>query len=487
MALIESASLVKAYAQARVSRDARFDGVFFTAVKTTGIYCRSICPANTPLEKNVEYYDSAISAANAGFRPCLRCRPDSAPQSNPWLGTQTTLQRALDLIHAGALQTASLENLAERLGITSRYLRRLFEQKLGVSPKQYSIYQQCLFAKQLLHETDMPVIDIAFSSGFSSVRQFNTAIKSRLKLTPTQIRRNHKEKSHKEKQQTADNTMTLVLYFRPPYAWSKMLDFLSQRVINGLEWTDEYCYGRVFEYENAKGFFTIGLGKKPHSMQVSIMVDDISKLYFIVQTIRNLFDLDAPIHIIDEQLQDEFGDVIEYLPGLRLPGVWSAFEAGVRAILGQQVSVQQAHKLVTVLVESLGEPIDFSSNGLANKATRVFPKPEKLAQSELDFFRMPQARKDTLRRFAQYFIDHPNRDNDSAAIDEWLSLKGIGPWTVNYVKLRAVKDPDVWLCGDAGVNNALKKIKQTHPDHIVNVDAASPWRSYLVFHLWNQL
>ncbi len=477
MALIESTSLINTYSQARLSRDARFDGVFFTAVKTTRIYCRSICPANPPLEKNVEYHDSAISAANAGFRPCLRCRPDSAPQSNPWIGTQTTLQRALSLIDAGALQTANLEDLAERLGITSRYLRRLFEQQLGTSPKQYAIYRQCLFAKQLLHDTDMPITDIAFATGFSSVRQFNTAIKSRLKLTPTQIR-----KIHQDTQETS-NVITLTMFYRPPYAWTEMLAFLSRRVIPGLEWADENSYGRVFEFENAKGYFTIGLGEKPNSMRVSIVIDDSSKIFRVAQVIRSLFDLDASIQVIDEQLEREFGDTLDYLPGLRMPGVWSPFEAGIRAILGQQVSVQQAHKMVTLLVETLGEPIDFA----ANNAAYLFPKPEKLANNELDFFRMPQARKDTLRRFAQYFMDNPNRENNSANIDKWLALKGIGPWTVNYAKLRAAKDPDVWLSGDAGVKNALKKIEQAHHNSVLDIEAARPWRSYLVFHLWNQL
>ena len=478
MSLIESKQLIKTYSQARLSRDARFDGVFYTAVKTTGIYCRSICPASPSFEKNVEYYGSAISAANAGFRPCLRCRPDSAPDSNIWKGTKTTLQRALNLIHTGALQSDSMEALADRLGITTRYLRRLFQQQLGVSPKHYAIYQQCLFAKQLLHETELSITDIAFASGFSSVRQFNTSIKGRLKLTPTQIRKNHQEKC-----EVAMDVIKLTMFFRPPYAWSQTLDFLNARIIPGLEWVEKNRYGRVFQLEQTQGYFTIGLGKKLNSMDVEIMVNDSAQLFQVAQTIRTLFDLDASIHAIDEQLQRLLGDTLVYLPGLRLPGVWSVFEAGVRAILGQQVSVKQAHSLVTLLVENLGEPIDFSKEN----AKYFFPKPEKVAQNKLDFFKMPQARKDTLRRFSQYMIDNIDAENSSESIDKWLSLKGIGPWTVNYVKLRAAKDPDVWLSGDAGVKNALKKIKQKYPDRDIDVDAASPWRSYLVFHLWNQL
>lgn len=498
MPSIESIQLIKTYSKARRSRDVRFDGVFFTAVKTTGIYCRSICPANLSLEKNVEYHDSAVSAANAGFRPCLRCRPDSAPESNRWNGTKTTFQRALNLINTGALQSDNLEGLAGRLGITTRYLRALFQQQLGVSPKRYSSYQQCLFAKKLLHETHMAITDIAFASGFSSVRQFNTAIKTNLKLTPTEIRKNHQEKF-----KLPSNVIKLNMSYRPPYAWPQMLAFLMTRAISGLEWVDENRYGRVFELEQAKGYFTIGLGEKPNSMSVEIVIDDSRKLFVVVQTIRSLFDLDAPIDVIDEQLQSAFGDTLVYLPGLRLPGVWSSFEAGVRAILGQQVSVKQAHNLVAVLVATLGDAIDFSeavnisppqqpqSPPTAEAAKYGFPKPEVVASSDLEFFRMPQARKDTLRRFAQYVIDSPDTDNSSDSIEQWLALKGIGPWTVSYVKLRAIKDPDVWLSGDAGIKNALNKIQQKYPEKNINTDdyieTASPWRSYLVFHLWNQL
>ncbi len=478
MSLIDSQNLINIYSQARLSRDARFDGVFFTAVKTTQIYCRSICPATPPLEKNVAYYDSAISAANAGFRPCLRCRPDSAPDSHAWKGTETTFHRALGLIHAGALQCDSIEALADRLGISARYLRRLFQQKLGVSPKHYAIYRQCLFAKQLLHDTQLPIIEIAFAAGFSSVRQFNTAIKNRLKLTPTEIRKNYLKEC-----QVTMNVIKLTLFFRPPYAWHQMLDFLAVRIIPGLEWVEKNRYGRLFELEQAKGYFTIGLGKKPNSMDVEIMITDSVQLFQVVQTIRAIFDLDASIQAIDEQLQGCYGDTLVYLPGLRLPGIWNAFEAGVRAILGQQVSVKQAHSLVTLLVENLGEPIGFPQKN----AQYFFPSPEKVSQSELNFFRMPQARKDTLRRFAKYMIDNVDAGKGSENIDKWLSLKGIGPWTVNYVKLRAAKDPDVWLSGDAGIKNALKAIKRKFPDREMDVDAASPWRSYLVFHLWNQL
>jgi len=453
------------YARARQSRDARFDGLFFIAVKTTGIYCRPICPATSPLEKNVEYHDSAISAAQAGFRPCLRCRPDSAPQSCAWLGSQTSFERALGMIQQGALQDNSVARLAERLGISDRYLRELFQENLGTSPKRYAIYQQCLFAKHLLHESDLPITDIAFASGFNSVRRFNEAMLQQIGLAPRAIRKSD---------QPINNGIRLKLYYRPPYAWQDMLEFLSSRAIAGLEWGDKLSYSRTIRYKGSKGYFTVAANPAQHRFDLSVHIDGYQHLNAITQRIRVMFDVDAPIDRIDQQLQSEYGGLISYLPGLRVPGVWSTFEAGVRAVLGQQVSVVAARRLVTAIIENLGESIRFEHT----PSRFLFPEPAVVADSKLEFFRMPQARKDTLRRLAKHMLDAADPDD----INQWLDIKGIGPWTVNYVKLRASKDPDIWLAGDAGINNALKRLRVT-PD----TDLAKPWRSYLTFHLWNQL
>ncbi len=465
MALILDTQLKERYAKARKARDARFDGVFFTAVKTTGIYCRPVCPANSPLERNVVYHDSAISAAQSGFRPCLRCRPDSAPQSCAWLGTETTFQRALNLIQQGALQTYSIESLAMRLGISDRYLRQLFKEKLGTSPKKYAIYQQCLFAKQLLHESDLPVTDIAFASGFNSVRRFNEAMQAQIGLAPREIRK-------RDDVQTTG--LVLKLNYRPPYAWQKLLSFLEARVIDGLEWADERSYSRTISYQGSRGYFTVTAKPEKNRFDLQVNLNEYQHLNPITQRIRMLFDVDAPIDRIDEQLQTELGPDFSYTPGLRVPGIWSTFEAGVRAILGQQVSIGAARKLVQVMVEELGEPAKFDGT----PAMAFFPSPEAVCEHSLDFFRMPQSRKDTLRRLAEHMLTV----DDPEDIDAWLDLKGIGPWTANYVKLRGSKDPDVWLAGDAGLKNALKVIKQ-EPD----LERTRPWRSYLTFQLWNQL
>lgn len=450
--------------QARLSRDARFDGLFFTAVKTTGIYCRPICPAPRPLEKNVDYYPSAITAANAGFRPCLRCRPDAAPHSHAWLGTQTSVSRALSLIDQGALQEGTVEQLAERLGITSRYLSDLFKKHLGASPKQYAIYQQCLFAKQLLHQSTLKIQDIAFASGFNSVRRFNEAMQQQIGLSPSAIR--------KQANFVESNHLNFKLFYRPPYDWNHTLNFLQRRAITGLEWVDGESYGRTIRYGETVGSFVVSNNPDGHYLDLKISLNQHQDLRAIINRIRTIFDLNATLEVIEEQLQVAVGNEFELSKGLRIPGIWDYFETGIRAILGQQVTVKQAHNLVQLCVEQLGESISVSG-----KPQLLFPTPEAIANSDLEFFKMPQARKDSLQAFAQFY----QTAEMPTDIDQWLKIKGIGGWTANYARLRAELAPDIWLEGDAGIKQALKLNNNLNPD------SAKPWRSYLVFQLWNQL
>ena len=446
--------------KARLSRDPRFDGKFFTAVKTTGIYCRPICPATVPKEENVSYFPSAIEAANAGYRPCLRCRPDSAPLSPAWKGVNTTLERAISLIAQGALQEGTLQIMADRLGISDRYLRQLFETYLGVSPKAFALYQQCLFAKQLLHQSRLPITHIALASGFNSVRRFNDCFKKQLGLTPSQVRKSDSVKS---------TQILLTLYYRPPYDWAYMQRFFMSRYIPSLEWVDEQSYGRTFNWSGTVGRFTAQHIEDKHRFDVSIEVDDVTHLKAIVHNIRRILDVDADSEAIETHLQQHVGAAIKLNTGLRLPGTWDMFEAGIRAILGQQISVVAARNLVSRLVESLGEPLG---------QQRLFPSPSAIAHSDLEFFKMPGSRKQTLRNIAQHYIDHPS-PNDPRP---WLSLKGIGPWTVDYAQMRGLSDPDIYLGGDLGIK---KMIKKSGSDF--NPDLASPWRSYLTLQLWNQL
>ncbi|MBB3231332.1 DNA-3-methyladenine glycosylase 2 family protein [Halomonas stenophila] len=444
--------------QARLARDARFDGRFVVGVTTTGIYCRPICPATLPHERNVRYFDSALAAAEAGFRPCLRCRPDSAPDSPAWRGTHTTLERALRLIDDGALRDDSLTALCDRLGIGERYLRRLFQQRIGVSPKAYAQHRQCLFAKQLLHQTTLPVTDIAYASGFRSLRRFNDAFRSRIGLAPRDLRRRAGEPGE---------GLTLRLAYRPPYAWETLRDFHASRAIEGLEWVGERHYGRCLRWGEARGQFTAEHLPDCHAFRVRLELDDLQALAPVVRRIRRVLDLDADTATIEAHLGRALPG-LRLIEGLRLPGVWSPFEAGVRAILGQQVAIGAARRLVTRLVAALGEP--------AADGHRHFPTPAAVAGSDLAFLAMPGTRRETLRRFAAWYAGG-DASNDPA---EWTALKGIGPWTANYAALRGTGHPDIWLAGDAGVRRALPRLDGADPA------SAAPWRSYLTLQLWSQ-
>ncbi|WP_081696333.1 DNA-3-methyladenine glycosylase 2 family protein [Litchfieldella anticariensis] len=449
--------------QARLSRDARFDGRFFIAVKTTGIYCRPICPATPPKESNVVYFDSAVAAAQAGFRPCLRCRPDSAPDSPAWRGTQTTLERALRLIDEGALQEGSLSCLCERLGIGERYLRRLFQQRFGVAPKAYALYRQCLFAKQLLHQTTLPVTDIAYASGFRSLRRFNDAFKAQIGLTPREVRRESTERSPE---------LILRLAYRPPYAWESLRDFFISRHIEGLEWVDERHYGRCIAWGEARGHFTAEHRPDRHDFLVRLELDDLRMLSPVVRRIRRLLDLDADTSVIETHLTQALPG-LPLIEGLRLPGVWSLFEAGIRAILGQQVTVAAARRLVTTLVATLGEPACESEG----QVRYHFPTPSQIAGSDLTFLKMPESRRETLRRFASFYRQQADSADEPST---WTALKGIGQWTADYATMRGAGDPDIWLAGDLGVKKALPSLNSHDPA------GAAPWRSYLTLQLWSQ-
>ncbi|WP_440057039.1 DNA-3-methyladenine glycosylase 2 family protein (plasmid) [Pseudoalteromonas sp. T1lg65] len=445
-------------AQARNSRDARFDGLFFVAVKSTGIYCRPICPAPAAKECNVEYFQFAHNAADAGYRPCIRCRPDSAPGSYAWLGTETTAVRAKKLIDEGILLQWSTSDLAEKLGISVRYLNQLFSRYFGISPKQYALYKQCDLAKQLLQQTQLPVTEVAFASGFNSLRRFNDAFLKLYQLSPSELRSESK----------ASTALSLYLQYRPPYNWTAMQAFLQARVVPELEWVNDTSYGRNIMLDGAKGSFIASIQPSKNRFQVSIEVDDLKVLPKVIGQIRRVLDLDADTQFIEQHLQ-QYAPALPLKEGLRLPGIWSEFEAGIRAILGQQISVTAARNLLTLLVEKLGTPI--SSGGY------LFPTPEQIAQNELAFFKMPERRKQAIRSFSQLYVEQADVE-----FSKWLTIKGIGPWTVDYAKMRGMSHPDIYLGGDLGVKKALDKSQQ-----VIDIEQCAPFRSYLTFQLWQQL
>lgn len=455
---------IKEYQQARLSRDPRFDGVFYTAVKTTGIFCRPICPATPPKEKNVEYYETASEALVSGYRPCLRCRPESAPFSPAWAGTETTIKRSLSLIHENGFNGIKLSELAERLGITDRYLRKLFEQHLGVSPKAYLQHQQILFAKSLLHQTQIPINQIAYAAGFNNVRRFNDAFKRISQKTPSEVRRKPGNNS----------AIRIQLNYQPPFNWQHWHDFIEKRLIVGVESIGNSSYARTFNWrghdgEDVKGWFNAVHRPDKSCFNITIEIDDAKYLYPVCQKIRQVFDLNANVELIEQQIVLSGLPAHNVIKGLRIPSGWSSFEAGVRAVLGQQVSVKAATNLVNLMVKHLG---DKNEDG-----TRTwFPTPKQVAASKLTFLKLPQSRREALITLAKWCDKHP----DSNA-EDWLELKGIGPWTVDYTKMRGESNTDIWLDSDLGIKKAL----DIFPN--IDADSAKPWRSYLTFQMWSML
>lgn len=444
--------------QARLSRDRRFDGRFFVAVKTTGIFCRNVCPANLPKEQNVEYYTHAAQALNQGYRPCLRCRPDSAPQSYAWLGVETTVVRAMCLLREN--YQAGLETIAERLGISDGYLRKLFRQHLGVSPKQFQLTEQLLFAKKLLHETQLSVEQVAISAGFQSARRLQQNMQQTMNLTPSQIRNQRTIKEH---------PMQLSLSFSPEYCWQQIRDFWQIRAVAGVEKVTESSYERTFQWDGDSGHFKVEIEPEKYRFQVQISMQNYANLHAVLNNIKRILDLETDYAVVRAGLlQTGLGEA-QLTPGIRIPGVWSVFEAGCRAVLGQQVSVKAAVNKVAQLTEHLGQTIAVDS-----ECSRLFPTPKAVAQSDLDFLRMPQARKNALRELAR-FIDEQGED---ASPERWLDIKGIGPWTVAYARMRGLSEPDIWLGTDLVIKNQIKQ-------YSLDTDAAAPWRSYLTFQLWD--
>ena len=441
------------YQQARLSRDPRFDGAFFVAVKTTKIFCRPICPATLPLEKNVEYFLLAQQAMQQGYRPCLRCRPDSAPRSYAWQGIATTVARASQLLQAH--HSLSITDIAEKLGIGERYFRHLFKSQLGISPKQFQLYDQILFAKHLLHQSNLSIEQVAQSSGFNSSRRLQQQMKKITGLSPSQIR---------TQQRTIQQDIHLTLAFRPPYNWAHLRDFLAMRAIDGIEQVTQDSYARSFVLAGCRGWFVARFDQQNNRFKLTICLDNIKFLSQVLRNIERVLDVSADMSAIEQGLILSGMPADQITKGLRLPGIWDPFEAGCRAILGQQISVKAAISLVSQLVDELGEQ---SADHL------FFPSAARVAEHSLLFLKIPERRRQTLKAFAVWYQQYPD-----AKIENWLEIKGIGPWTVAYAKLRGLSLPDVWLASDLVIKNQLK-------NYPIDPDKVRPWRSYLTFQLWS--
>ncbi|MGW1200924.1 DNA-3-methyladenine glycosylase 2 family protein [Streptomyces sp. NPDC002536] len=473
--------------QAVRSKDARFDGAFFTAVRTTGIYCRPSCPAVTPKRENVCFYPSAAAAQGAGFRACRRCRPDAVPGSAEWNVRADMVGRAVRLIGDGVVDREGVAGLADRLGYSSRQVHRQLTQELGAGPVALARAQRAHTARTLLQTTDLPVTEIAFAAGFASVRQFNDTIREVYAATPSALRA--RPGRHAGAREPAAG-IPLRLAHRGPYAADEIFGFLQRRVIPGIEETTgapgARTYRRTLRLPYGTGIAEVHEprhGGDGAWLDCRLHLTDPRDLSTAVQRVRRLFDLDADPWAVAERLgaDPRLRALVAARPGLRSPGAADAEELAVRAVLGQQVSVAAAAGLGGTLVAAYGKPLAAPDGGL----THVFPDPGTLAGAALDELGMPDSRRRALRAVAEALAEgtvrlDPGADRDDAQ-QKLLALPGIGPWTAGYIRMRALGDPDVFLQGDAGVRHGLAAVGAAPAD----AAAWGPWRSYAVHHLWN--
>jgi AraC family transcriptional regulator of adaptative response / DNA-3-methyladenine glycosylase II len=472
--------------QARLSRDPRFDGLFFTAVTSTRIYCRPICPAPTPKPENITYFGTAAAAEAAGFRPCLRCRPELAPGDGTWRRGDAAVARALKLIEAGALDDQPLAALADRIGIGERQLRRLFVERLGAAPIGVHGTRRLLFAKQLLSETRLPITEVALAAGFGSLRRFNTAFRDAYRMTPRDLR--------KQPASDVGETLTLRLAYRPPCDFAATLDFLHARALPGVESVDTASYARVIGPAHAPGWLRVSAWRDDgprgqHALKLELHGAAPAQLLDIVNRVRRMFDLDADPRAIAAALSADtrLRPLLRKAPGLRLPGGWDGFEIAVRAIIGQQVSVAAARTVAGRLAQRFGEalPVSFGP-GLE----RLFPTPEALADADLVDVGLTRARAQTIRSMAQALLERRVDFRPDQTLEEfvehWTALPGIGDWTAHYIAMRALGHPDAFPAGDLVLQRALPDDGSRMSARMLSARAEAwrPWRGYAVIHLW---
>jgi len=462
-----------------VARDVRFDGKFFVGAHSTRIYCRPSCPVPTIPDKNVRYFPTAAAAAEAGFRPCLRCRPECSPGTPAWLGTSRTVSRALRLIAESGLEDGGVEGLAERLGVGSRHLRRLFVKHLGATPSAVAQTRRLHFAKKLIDETALPMNQVAIASGFGCVRRFNATIHKTYHRTPTHIRRLARQTVVQP-----ENQYLFRLRFRSPYDWKGMLAFLAPRATPGVETVENGVYRRSISLHGIDGYFEVSLDGENSGLAARVQFGDPRSLFFITERIRAMFDLNADWEAIVRGLRTDpvLVGPVEARRGLRVPGCWNGFELTTRAILGQQVTVKGATALAGRLVSNFGRRFS-AANGL----THLFPLPEVLGDAKLTSIGLPAARAETVRTLARAVSDgqisFEGIVDSEAFLARLCEIPGIGKWTAQYVAMRALGEPDAFPSGDLGLLRALKLRSSRELEQ--RAEAWRPWRAYAAMYLWS--
>ena len=485
------------FENARQTRDPRFDGRFFVGVLTTGIYCRPVCPVRVPKKENVQLYKSAAAAAAAGFRPCLRCRPESSPGTPAWSGASWKVSLGLHLIDQGFLDEHSVDDLATQLGVGPRQLSRLFNDHLGASPVEVAQTRRLHFAKKLIDETDMPLSEICFASGFGSVRRFNAVFSKTYDRSPKQLRekRIFKRVGKQGEQHTKKGAIVgqrglieMSLSYRPPYDWPAVLAFLAYRAIPGVEAVTESNYARTIRFDGKAGHFVARFDEPTNQVHLQISYPETRHLYQLIDRIRSLFDLRADSAQIDAFLAQDalLQPMVERFPGLRVPGCWSGFEVAVRAILGQQVTVKAASTLVARIAERYGTAYDCEVEGL----DYTFPEPEELMDADLNGMGIVGQRIAAIQAVAGMKAAGELRMDCSVDTEDFVekicSIKGIGEWTAQYIAMRALNDPNAFPYSDLILRRAATTPGETlTPKQLrERAEAWQPWRAYCVILLW---
>ncbi len=460
------------------ARDRRFDGKFFVGVASTRIYCRPVCTVRMPRRENCRFFASAAAAEVGGYRPCLRCRPELAPGNAGIDAAARLAQSAVNLIENGALDEGGIEHLAARIGVSGRHLRRVFEAEFGVAPIEYGQTQRLLLAKRLLTDTALPVTEVALASGFASVRRFNALFKDRYRMAPGRLRKSAAGAA-------APGPLAFQLSYRPPYDWDAMLAFLAARAIDGVEDVTPDTYRRTLAITQRGathvGAIEVRRVARRHALAVSVSPSLARVVPAVLARVKHAFDLTCDPAVVAAAL----GDLAADRPGLRVPGAFDGFELAVRAVVGQQITVRGARTLLGRLAAAFGATADPSAGGPA----RLFPDAGRIAAcepGELARLGITEARARTLIELARVLAAgeltlQPGGDVD-ATLRALVALPGIGPWTAQYIAMRALGWPDAFLESDLVVRKALGGISPARA--LARSEAWRPWRAYAVLHLW---
>lgn len=466
-----------------VGRDRRFDGRFVVCVKTTGVYCRPSCTTKTPAHVNVVFYETPAEAEAAHFRPCRKCRPDAEPGTPAWVGSSTTVSRALRLIEDGVLDHANLDTLCDRLGVGPRQLRRLFRQHIGTTPVLVAQRRRAHFARRLIDTTNLPMAHVAEAAGFGSVRRFNDVMNDVYGCSPSELRRSPRRPA---------SGLELQIAVRQPFPWSTMLEFLAPCAMCGIERVEDGRYHRVARFRDRVGHLSAAFDAQAGVINVRASASLTANLLDVVSGVRRLFDVDTePGAIADRFAADPvLGPQVKRRPGLRVPGAFDYFEVAVRTLLGQRVGHETALTLTDRLVKKWGKSVDTSRVGL----THAFPTPRELSFARLEMVGIPRRRARTIQAMARAVDEGTLRLDGSPSLDETIrglrAIPGIGSWSADYIAMRVYREPDAFPAGDLGLRAAaspaqggLLSVKELEE----RAERWRPWRAYAAMYLWTSL